>query len=70
MNADRAQLEKILFKLNSRLPAADTVCIALINGCAGPSIAANVYGLITRCTGPQLSPSLVALSVSARCTPR
>ena len=37
MNVDRAELEMILLKLNSRLPAADTVCIALVNGYVGPA---------------------------------
>jgi hypothetical protein len=45
MNADRAQLEKILFNLNSRLPAADTVCITLVNGYVGLSVAAGCHGL-------------------------
>jgi hypothetical protein len=33
LNADRAYLEKILYKLNLSIAAADTVCIALVNGC-------------------------------------
>lgn len=37
MNVGRAELEMILLKLNSRLPAADTVSIALVNGYVGPA---------------------------------
>ena len=73
MNTNRAELEKTLFKLNSWLPAADTVCIALVNGYVRPSVAAAFHELITRRwrrTGPHLSPSLAAHLVSVHCTPR
>ena len=33
LKADRAQLQKLLLKINGSVAAADSVCIALENGC-------------------------------------